>query len=221
MALNVVSSRVRPSLSCMTKIILNFLGWRRSVWTTVGADLITRQISRGIRITWCSRRNSISSTISKSSIPTTTKSTRLLHPPNYITVCFTSPTTGKAIEFTTFIFSVSFLQWRFSHLASATILKLWVAPESTTMLFACSGLTQVSTYVRPHFARLLVSPTFFWSDDKNLMTPTLGFSTSSAWSTFLSDWRNLPSESEAKEAWKAYKTDLFEHSLAWCALLHM
>ena len=71
MTSNVVSSQVRPSLSCMTEIILNPLGWRRSVCTMVGVDLvITKHLAEDIMITWCLRINFILSTTSKSSIPT-------------------------------------------------------------------------------------------------------------------------------------------------------
>ena len=170
MALNIVSPRLRPSFSCMTEIILNPLGWQRSVWTTVGADpVITRQVAEGIRITWCSRRNFIPSITSKPSISTTTKSTGLLHPLNCITVHFTSPTMSKAVEFTTFIFSVSFFQWRFNRQASVTVMKLWVTLELTIVLFAWFRLTQVLTYIKPPSARRFVSHTFFWRDEKNEM----------------------------------------------------
>ena len=175
-----VSFWIWPSLSCMAETILSLLGCRRSVCTTVGVDpVITRHLAACIMITWCSRRNSITRTTSKSSMPTTTKSIRSLHPLNCIATRFTTSTMGKAVEFTAFIFPVSFFQWRFNRLASATVIKLWVAPESTIVLFACLRLIQMSTYIRPPFVRPLVSPAFFWRDDKSLMASTLTFWTPS------------------------------------------
>ena len=143
------------------------------------------------------------------------------HPPHFIIVRFTSPTIGKATKFMTFIFYVSFSQWRLSCQVFASVIKLWVALESTIVLLVGFWLINVSTYIRPRSTNPLVSSTFFWRDDKNFKAPILELSPSFIWPTSPSIWLDLSSEFEAKKAWKALKTIQFGYFLVKCGPLHM
>ena len=66
---------------------------------TVGLwSLITKHFASGIGITLCSRRKSISSTTSKSSMRTTTRSNSPVQAPNLKGTLLETPTIGKASE---------------------------------------------------------------------------------------------------------------------------
>ena len=81
-------------------------------------------------------RKSIPNTMSKSSILTITKSVHPVQVPSLMGVLFATPKMGKAAELTAFIFPPSQYQRIFKRFASFSIMKFWVALESTIVFLA-------------------------------------------------------------------------------------
>ena len=159
---NIDSSWLRSCLNCTTNIIFTPSGWRVFVWIIVGFDpVITKLFARGMGMTLCSSRKSIHKTMSKSPILTITKSVRLVQVPSLMGVLFTTPKMGNYVELMAFVFPMSWCQRIFKCFASVSVMKLWVAPESTIVLLATLWFTQISTYISPCSIASFVSSTVF------------------------------------------------------------
>ena len=120
----------------------------------------------------------------------------------------------------TFILPESRCHLMFNRFSLASVMKLWVAPESTIVLLVDLWFTQVSTYIRTFSIGALCSSVFFWSANRNLRAPIRGVSLFSYFSaSSLSDFSS-ESTSASNAVWKACNCALFGHSYTLWFPLH-